>query len=550
MRVSPPRQAVAPILSVLTLCSLGCSSPSASSPAHACTTGFLGSESQPPKIEILVVQPDDSVTTPVDGGPVPLVQPPQGGRVVFAGARVTNMDGCGLELTGALRDETSRQVRVDMRTVNLISTGDGWGATRHRRSVGAPSRASRTSRCAPTEWSSTDVNGRPYQLEVDVTDREGRSAKAVLEVTPFCSEPESAAYCACTCSGELQRAAVPRGRRRMKLGAALPWPRCRSLPAAARQPRRRRRRGRSRSRARRRRSSRYGERRPRTCSRPEGPSATGSPSTMLHFDGSAWRGHGPRAGLETFWWVHGTGASDVWAVGEQGRIVHYDGSALADARRPAPRRRPSTACGRPPSRDVWAVGGSIDHGRSSSPTTSASTTTASTWSATDGPPAMGRVFFKVWGTRLDEPLRRRRAGVDLASARAPRGRSSPNSTLAKGNLLTVSGCSATEVYAVGNADVLRSDGATWTRASADDVNDGVNGVACAKPGAPVIVGNAGTKERLVDGQWQDDFASDPHQDIHGAWADPSGGYWAAGGDFASPARDGGVRAGFVARYGP
>lgn len=197
MSVGPSRPSVTPILSVLALCSLGCSA--SSSPAHTCTMGFLGSESQPPKIEILVVQPDDSVTTAVDGGPVPLVQPPQGGRVVFVGARVTNMDGCGVQLTGALRDETSLQVRVDMRTVNLVSTGDGWGATGTGVLSGSISSFANVPVC-PNQWSTTDVDGHRYQLEVDVLDRAGRTARAVLEVTPYCSEPASAAYCACTCA--------------------------------------------------------------------------------------------------------------------------------------------------------------------------------------------------------------------------------------------------------------------------------------------------------------------------------------------------------------
>jgi hypothetical protein len=106
------------------------------------------------------------------------------------------------------------------------------------------------------------------------------------------------------------------------------------------------------------------------------------------------------------------------------------------------------------------------------------------------------------------------------------------------------------VYAVGNTDVLRSDGSAWTRVGVQDVNDGVNGVACAAAGRPVIVGFGGIKQRRVDGQWQDDFAQDPHDNLHGVWADTAGGYWAAGGDFVTNARDGGFRGGLVARYGP
>ena len=53
----------------------------------------------------------------------------------------------------------------------------------------------------------------------------------------------------------------------------------------------------------------------------------------------------------------------------------------------------------------------------------------------------------------------------------------------------------------------------------------------------------------LDGVWEDDFVREPHTDLHGVWADPAGGYWAAGGDFASGPLDGGRRAGVLAYYG-
>ncbi|MGH7436957.1 MAG: WD40/YVTN/BNR-like repeat-containing protein [Polyangiaceae bacterium] len=277
-----------------------------------------------------------------------------------------------------------------------------------------------------------------------------------------------------------------------------------------------------------------------------GPLGDGSPAEMLHFDGSAWKSMAP-GGTETFWWVHGTGPADVWAVGEQGRVTHYDGRLLSEA---SPRPTTATLYGvwAAGPHDIWAVGGSIDHG-ASQPNDVCLHYDGSSWVATDGPPATGRVFFKVWGTSSSNLYVVGELGI-IWHRKGTTWTVDSNGTLATDNLLTVDGCSATEVYAVGNAEILRSDGSTWTRVTTGGTSDGYNGVSCAGPGAPVVVGNAGTKQRLVEGRWQDDFDSDPHQDMHGAWADPSGGFWAAGGDFASPARDGGIRAGFVARYGP
>src|SRR5262245_16250885 len=42
---------------------------------------------------------------------------------------------------------------------------------------------------------------------------------------------------------------------------------------------------------------------------------------VMHFDGTQWK----RLDANndgTYWWVHGTGATDVWMTGENGRITH------------------------------------------------------------------------------------------------------------------------------------------------------------------------------------------------------------------------------------
>src|SRR5688500_3977653 len=51
-----------------------------------------------------------------------------------------------------------------------------------------------------------------------------------------------------------------------------------------------------------------------------GPLGNGQPSLALRYDGRQWRELSP-GGTETFWWVNGTSANDVWMVGESGRIA-------------------------------------------------------------------------------------------------------------------------------------------------------------------------------------------------------------------------------------
>ncbi len=144
---------------------------------------------------------DDYVAVPLaDGGALPILQPPQGGRVVFVGVRATNVDACGLQLTGALRDESTLQVRPDMRTINLTPTHDGWGETG---AIGMPvsgdiSNFSNVPVC-PNDWSTTDVDGHEYGLEVTLQDRSGRTLTKKIHVTPACSDAAGRAQCECIC---------------------------------------------------------------------------------------------------------------------------------------------------------------------------------------------------------------------------------------------------------------------------------------------------------------------------------------------------------------
>jgi hypothetical protein len=49
--------------------------------------------------------------------------------------------------------------------------------------------------------------------------------------------------------------------------------------------------------------------------------------------------------------------------------------------------------------------------------------------------------------------------------------------------------------------------------------------------------------------WQDDFGIEPNVDLHGAWSDGAGAFWAAGGDFISNPSPGLRRNGTIARFG-
>jgi hypothetical protein len=186
---------------ILATCgALGCSDPSPPSVdtndagGVGCQLAFLGSASKAPELEVLVLGTDGVSTPLVDGGTVPLVTPPQGGRVVFLGVRATNMDPCAVKLTGAIRDPATKQVRIDGRTINLAPVGDGYGV-----SVDSDIATFANVPVCPNEWASTDAYDHSFEVELTLVDRGGREATSSALVTPKCAEPQNAAECACIC---------------------------------------------------------------------------------------------------------------------------------------------------------------------------------------------------------------------------------------------------------------------------------------------------------------------------------------------------------------
>lgn len=163
--------------------------------AHACTLAFIGDPSKPVELQIIARGADGTSKVIDDGSDVAIIYPPQGGRVIFAGARATNLDPCRAKLTGALRDPSTHRVAgVDIRSPDLTPTGDGWGA-----SLDADISSFSNIAVCPNQWASTDVFDHVFQLELTVVDRSGRKASKTIQVTPRCAEPDREAECRCIC---------------------------------------------------------------------------------------------------------------------------------------------------------------------------------------------------------------------------------------------------------------------------------------------------------------------------------------------------------------
>ena len=172
----------------------GVDSSDSSPDGNVCGLGFLGDPSNDIELHVTARAPDGTSSEIQDGSTVTLTFPPQGGRVLFIGVRANNINPCAVQLSGALRDLTSKEVRLDSRTVNLIKASDGFGTSADN----DISTFANVAVCA-NEWSAVDLYGQPYDLIVSVTDFTGRMASKTVRVTPQCAEPGRVAECMCIC---------------------------------------------------------------------------------------------------------------------------------------------------------------------------------------------------------------------------------------------------------------------------------------------------------------------------------------------------------------
>src|SRR5262245_50382520 len=79
-----------------------------------CAAGFVGDPAQPPQIAMVYTDGISQQLSDVAAGErIPLEPPPQGGYVMYLGARVLNLDAC-VELSGKLKDpDTGNQAGFD-----------------------------------------------------------------------------------------------------------------------------------------------------------------------------------------------------------------------------------------------------------------------------------------------------------------------------------------------------------------------------------------------------------------------------------------------------
>lgn len=190
-------------LVVVAVAVAGCSS-SAEEPTSPCATGYLGDPAAAPELELRALKADGTDVPLADGDDLAILFPPQGGRVAFVGIRVRNVDGCAMQITGALRDPVSKQLRLDGRTTNLRRDTDGWGVSGRGVTTNIVDSAEigdyANVPICPNQWASQDIYDQRFTLDVQIVDRAGKRADRTLTVVPRCADPgERATSCRCLC---------------------------------------------------------------------------------------------------------------------------------------------------------------------------------------------------------------------------------------------------------------------------------------------------------------------------------------------------------------
>jgi hypothetical protein len=168
-------------------------------PAPKCQAPFIGDPKLPPQAVMIWTDGVSHQYADVAANqPIPLEPPPQGGYVMYVGARILNMGAC-VEFKGILRDSISQnEVGMDSRTSTLHKHDDGWGWP----DSSTNATVSNVNGCY--DLTSKDVNGQPYSLEMTVTDKFdiARQVQLTQSIVPTCmlADPAVQADCICSCA--------------------------------------------------------------------------------------------------------------------------------------------------------------------------------------------------------------------------------------------------------------------------------------------------------------------------------------------------------------
>jgi hypothetical protein len=234
-------------------------------------------------------------------------------------------------------------------------------------------------------------------------------------------------------------------------------------------------------------------------------------------------------------WVHGFAANDVYAVGTDGGMAHYDGTAwsIIDV---------GTTIdlwgifGRSPT-DIWIVGGDpFDvNGTPLILRYDGTTFTPFEIDSADNP-QQARALFKVWGIG-DALFAVGQKGL-IVRFDGTAWKSTPAGALATQDFVSLWGTATDHIVAVGgrnNARISTWDGSAWNTFGPDALG-GLNAVHMPTPDVAVVGGILGFVGRFDVATGEVIREAEPlsRVDIHAIWGDGQGKHYAVGGTFTVP----------------
>jgi hypothetical protein len=259
--------------------------------------------------------------------------------------------------------------------------------------------------------------------------------------------------------------------------------------------------------------------------------AVGNAGFALHYDGTSWTQEAATA--NDLWWAHAFPAGPVFVGGTGGTILRFENGAFTPMTTPGT----GTVFGiwGESENDLWAVGGDPQAPGSAFVWRS----TGDTWAPATGLSSVPITsFFKVWGRDASDV---RIVGADGVILHYDGTSITEETSPTNRRLLTVHVAADGPWAAVGGSSqaviVERDD--EWKDVSPSEETHPLFGVRLAGQ-AGYAVGAAGTVLRRTAKGWvEEKLGFELSSDLHTVWIAPDGGVWAAGGDLlATPMTNG------------
>lgn len=248
---------------------------------------------------------------------------------------------------------------------------------------------------------------------------------------------------------------------------------------------------------------------------------TNARSFVVRHDRTGWWEMDPGTD-SALWWVHGFAPDDVYAVGVNGVITHFDGVRWTVEREGA--NYTLYGVWGTSGNNVLAVGGNV----ASSSARGVVLSRSSGWSETITAIPSSTPLFKIWGTSVGDFYV---AGERGLLAHGGIGGLRAQTVPTQQRLTTVSG-SLSDVYAVGGsteAVALALRDQRWVSVALPGEPSILNGVAVTSRGQALIVGFGGYAAASIDGGAFFVAKSGTTRDLHAAFAVRDG-FVAVGGD--------------------